>query len=216
MRERYGVEVLAVYVYPAQVTFCAKAFSGLADLAGRRVRIGNPSQSDLVRALGGSPAQTEFAEIVTAISGGTVECAMTGAMSGNTIGLDKVTTHINPRAITWGLSVFGANLAAWNALPAWLKTELRRELPKLELAIWAESERETNEGVACNTGATTCVSGRKGKLVEVSDSAADDKRLREIFSSTILARWVERCGPHCVSVWNQYLAPVVGIEAKSR
>jgi len=48
LRERHGVEALAVYVYPAQVVFCRKPMTSLADLAGRRVRISSTTQSDFV------------------------------------------------------------------------------------------------------------------------------------------------------------------------
>ena len=81
---------------------------------------------------------------------------------GNTIGLHEVITHhLDPKAVSWGLSIFGANLGAWNALPAHARNLMRDELPKLEQAIWAESDRDTSEGVACNTGGA-CTSGRKG------------------------------------------------------
>ena len=33
LRERHGIELLAIYTYPAQVLFCKKSFDGLGDLA---------------------------------------------------------------------------------------------------------------------------------------------------------------------------------------
>ncbi|MBY0464167.1 MAG: TRAP transporter substrate-binding protein, partial [Burkholderiales bacterium] len=152
MRERHGIEVLAIYVYPAQVTFCTRPFTGLSDLAGRRVRISNPTQADLIRPFGAIPVQTEFAEMVPGMRSGNVDCAITGAMSGNTIGLHEVATHLHSGATTWGLSVFGANLAAWHALPEPVRTVIKTQLPKVEQTIWADSEKQTLEGVACNTG----------------------------------------------------------------
>ena len=38
LRERHGVELLALYIYPAQVLFCRQPFRDLGDLSGRRVR----------------------------------------------------------------------------------------------------------------------------------------------------------------------------------
>ena len=213
LRER-GIELLAVYAYPAQVVFCNKPFSSLADLATRRIRTSSPPQADLIEALGGVPVQTGFADIMANMNSGNIECAITGTMSGNTIGLHEFTTHIHAMAINWGLSVFGANAAAWNALPADVRQVLRDELPKLEQAIWSEAERETGEGIACNTGSPTCVEGRKGRMVEVRASPTDDARRRAIFVGTVLARWVHRCGPTCADVWNRTIGPVVGFEAK--
>ncbi len=213
MRERYGIEVLALYVYPAQVVYCDKAFSGLKGLAGRRVRTSGPAQSDWIEALGGKPVTTGFAEIIPFLQRDEIDCAVTGTMSGNTVGLQDVTTHIHPMAISWGLSIFCANGAAWNALPADLRALLKRELPRVEQAIWDESERETADGVACNVGAAACKAGRRGHMTEVAASPADERLRREIFASTVLPRWLQRCGPQCAAIWNRTIAHAAGIPA---
>jgi TRAP-type C4-dicarboxylate transport system substrate-binding protein len=213
LRERHGIEPLAIYVYPAQVTFCSKPFTGLADLAGRRVRVANPAQADLLRALGAQPVQTEFAQIVAAVHAGTVDCAITGSMSGHTIGLDQVTTHLDPQAVTWGLGVAGANLAAWRALPSDVQQLLRRGLADLERAVWAESERESLEGVACLTAASGCAQTRRARMTPVRAEAADARHLSEAFARSVLPAWLQRCGPACSAAWNQHLAPVAGLKA---
>jgi TRAP-type C4-dicarboxylate transport system substrate-binding protein len=216
LRERYGAELLALYTYPAQVVFCTKAFTGLSDLAGRRVRTSSPTQSDLIEALGGTAVQSGFAEMLPNLKSGNVECVITGTMSGFTIGLDAYTTHVHTMAINWGLAAFVANGSAWRALPPDLQALLKRELPRLEQGIWTESERETAEGIACDIGAPACSAPRKGHMTEVRASAADEKRRREIFASTVLPRWVQRCGPNCAAVWNQTVGPTAGFEAKAR
>ena len=53
--ERYNIELLGIYTYPAQVLFCSVTFTGLDDLAGRRVRTSSVSQSELMSALGAIP-----------------------------------------------------------------------------------------------------------------------------------------------------------------
>lgn len=215
LRERWGIEALAVYVYPAQVTFCAKPFSGLADLSRRRIRSSNAAQSDLIEALGAVPVQTGFADIVPNLRSGEIECAITGTMSGNTIGLHEVTSHVHTMAANWGLAVFGANLAVWNGLAPELRQVLRRELAQLERAIWDDAERETGEGLACNSGTAGCTSGRPGRMVVVPETPADAKRWREIFLSAVLPRWLRRCGEECETVWNQTLGPVTRIKAET-
>jgi len=152
LRDHYDEELLGVYVYPAQVVFCRRPFSRLADLAGRRVRTSSVGQSEMFMALGATPVVIPFAEIVTAIRSGVVECAVTGTLSGNDIGLHEVTTHVHGMAITWGLSIFGANLGTWHALPEWARDTIRGEVAKLEAEIWDAADRETSEGLACNAG----------------------------------------------------------------
>jgi TRAP-type C4-dicarboxylate transport system substrate-binding protein len=213
LRERHGVEALALYVYPAQVLFCKKPITRLADLAGRRIRVSSATQSDFIGALGGIPVLTGFAQVMPNLSSGNTECAITGTMSGYTAGLHEVTTHLHTLPITWGLAIFGANLAAWNALPSELKALLRRELPKLEAAIWQGSERETAEGLACNKGASGCSSSSNGHMVEVPLSTQDERRRLEIFNTTVFPRWLQRCGAACREVWNKTIAPVNGIMA---
>ena len=215
LRER-GIELLAIYAYPAQVVFCNKPFASLADLHRRRVRTSSPPQADLVEALGAVPVQTSFGDIMPHMRSGNIECAITGTMSGNAIGLHEVTTHVHSMAINWGLSMFAANAAAWNALAPDVRRRLQEELPRLEQAIWAEAERETGDGIACNTGHASCTDGKRGRMVEVRSTATDDARRRAIFASTVLSRWVHRCGAACADVWNRTIGPVVGLEAKNR
>ena len=201
LRTRHHIELLAVYTYPAQIIFCKKPLSSLADLAGRRVRVSSITQSDFVTALGATPVVTGFAQLLPNLASGNTECAITGTMSGNVLGLHEVTSHLHSMPITWGLAIFGANSAAWEALPPDLRMVLRNELPKLEAAIWHESEQQTTEGLACNRGAPECQHGRKGRMKEISSSPADEKRRQDIVQQVVLPRWFQRCNNRCKEVW---------------
>lgn len=215
LRTKHNVQMLGLYVYPAQVIFCKQPFARLADLKGRRVRVSSASQSDFLGALGAVPVTTSFAQMMANMASGNTDCAVTGTMSGNTLGLHQVTSHVHSLPITWGLAVFAANKDAWDNLPSDLKALLSRELPRLEAAIWAESALETTEGMACNAGATGCRTGRKGKMTQVLLSPQDEQLRQDIFSTTVLPRWLARCGPICRDVWNQTIGPVSGIAAKA-
>lgn len=214
LRDRYDVELLGVYVYPAQVVFCRRPFSRLSDLAGRRIRTSSVGQSEMFTALGATPVVIPFAEIVSAIRSGVVECAVTGTLSGNDIGLHEVTTHVHSMAITWGLSIFGANLGTWNALPEWARDTIRSEVTKLEADIWEAADRETGEGLACNAGQPSCQNGRRGNMTVVRVTEADEQRRRQLLTDSVLPGWVRRCGAECVDAWNKTLAPVLGVRAR--
>lgn len=215
LRERHGAELLAVYVYPAQVLFCNTPLGSLGGLRGRKVRTSSVTQADWVEALGGKALNLPFAEVVSNVRAGNVDCAITGTMSGNTIGLHEITTHIHSMAINWGMSVFVAHGATWQALPADLRSLLQRELPKLEAAIWDEAARETEEGIACNIGNSSCKRGKPGRMSVVRSERTDDVLRRDLLTQTVLPRWLERCGPACAASWNQRMAPVLGVEARS-
>jgi TRAP-type C4-dicarboxylate transport system substrate-binding protein len=214
LAERYDVELLAVYTYPAQVIFCRSAFNGLSDLAGRRIRTSSVGQSEMFAALGATPVVIPFGETLAAMRSGVVECAVTGTLSANAIGLHEVTTHMHTMAITWGLSVFGANRTAWNGLPEWARTLIRTEVQGLEREIWDAAQVETGEGQACNAGEASCRSGRRGSVTIVPVSEADQARRLRLLTETVLPGWVRRCGEPCVTAWNTRLAPALGVTAQ--
>lgn len=215
-KERYGIEVLAFYTYPAQALFCNRPFTNLSDLKGARIRTANLYQSLLIRALGAEPVQLPFAGLRNAVQSGQVHCAITGTMSGNTIGLHEVTTHISPLAFSWGISVFGANSMAWAALPEDIRSLLSKELANLERTIWDEADRETREGVLCNIGSADCLSGKKGKMIEVVPTDADKLRIKQAMEQSVLPGWIDNCGDECAAVWNDTIGPRLGIKAQRR
>ncbi|WP_338661371.1 TRAP transporter substrate-binding protein [Pararoseomonas sp. SCSIO 73927] len=215
LAERYGVELLSVLTYPAQVVWCRQPFASLKDLAGRRIRISSLGQGEVFEALGATPVSVPFAGMVGAMRDGAVECAVTGALSGGAIGLQAVSTHIQDMALSWGVSIFVANRAAWNALPEDLRAPLRAGLGELEAAIWASVEGETAEGMRCATGAAGCT-GTAGRLTAVPMTSDDAELRRGLLNWTVLPRWIDRCGPDCAAVWNASLAAGSGVQAHAR
>jgi TRAP-type C4-dicarboxylate transport system substrate-binding protein len=215
LHQKYGIELLGIYAYPAQVIHCAERFTTLKDLAGRKVRTSSVSQSEMMSALGAIPIVTPFSDIVNAIKNKVVDCAITGTMSGNEIGLSDVTSYIYPMAISWGLSFFGANELAWNQLPPDIHDTLQAGIRKLELSIWDAADRETANGLACDVGSTKCVGGRISHMTLVPVEPEDDALRQQLLTKTILPKWVQRCGSDCVTAWNQTLGPPLGIRASS-
>jgi len=214
LRERYGLQVLAVYTYPAQVLFCRTAFAGLGDLAGRRVRVSSVGQAELLAALAATPLVLPFAETVAAVRGDVVDCAVTGTLSANAVGLHTLMTHVSRIAISWGVTVFAANQAAWDALPADLRETLRAGLGKLEGEIWAAAERETEDGFACNAGRPECLGGERGRMIIVAERPEDAARRRDLLGETVLPAWIRRCGDECVAAWNDVVGPRLGLIAR--
>jgi TRAP-type C4-dicarboxylate transport system substrate-binding protein len=213
LHERYGIELLGIYAYPAQVLYCAERFTTLSDLTGRKVRTSSVSQSEMMSALGAIPIVTPFSNIVDAIKKKVVDCAITGTMSGNEIGLSDVTSYISPMAISWGLSFSGANELAWNQLPPDIQDTLRDGIRKLELSIWDAADRETADGLACDVGSTKCVGRRISHMTLVPIGSVDEALRQRLLTKVILPKWVQRCGSGCVTAWNETLGLPLGIRA---
>jgi len=216
LRDRHTIELIGIYAYPAQVLFCTKPFTGLGDIAGRRIRTSSVNQSELMRALGAVPVALPFADIVPAMRDGVADCAITGTLSGNEIGLADVTTHVHAMAINWGLSIFGANLAAWESLPGDIRTVLREGVADLERRIWEQADRDTVLGLACNTGSEVCPPPRRKSMTLVPRSAADESRRQQLLTDHVLPKWLERCGEGCAAAWAAYLAPNLRVVAGAR
>jgi TRAP-type C4-dicarboxylate transport system substrate-binding protein len=214
LRENHNLEVLAVYAYPAQVLFCARPFSGLGDISGRRVRTSSATQADLMEAVGAIPVVIPFAEIVGSIRRGAVECAITGTMSGNSIRLHEVTSHVHEMALSWGVSVFAAHRPSWAALPDDVRVQISAGLAELEGEIWTAAEQDTLHGLRCNAGQPDCAGGLRGRMRIVPVSATDEETRRRLVRQTVLPRWLDRCGENCAQTWNESLAPVTGIQAE--
>ncbi len=215
LKEKYGIELLGVYAYPAQALFCAQPFTSLKDIAGRKIRTSSVGQSEMMTALGAIPVQIPFAGMVDAIGHNVVECAITGTMSGAEIGLPEVTSYISPMAISWGLSFFGANKVVWDQLPPDIRDQLRGGISTLEAAIWNAADHETAAGIACDIGSVACVAGKNFHMNLVPLTTEDEAERKQLLTQSILPRWIERCGIDCVTAWNGTFAKTLGIEAKS-
>jgi TRAP-type C4-dicarboxylate transport system substrate-binding protein len=213
LQQKYGIELLGIYAYPAQVVYCAARFATLNDLKGRKVRTSSVGQSEMMAALGAIPVVTPFSDILSAFKTGVVDCAITGTRSGGEIGLPTVTSFISPIAISWGLSFFGANQLAWAQLPPDIRETLRGGIRKLELSIWEAADRETAAGLACDTGSNSCSGGTVFHMNLVPPTVADDVLRKNLLTMSILPKWIQRCGNDCVLAWNATLGPALGIQA---
>lgn len=207
LRERYNIELLAIYAYPAQVTFCTQRFAGLSDLAGRRIRASSVGQAELLSALGAIPVMLPFAEVPDALKKGVVDCAVTGTLSGFEIGLAQETSFVHADPLTWGISLFGANIDVWQSLPADARDLVRTGVADLERRIWEAAERDTEAGLLCGTGRAACTPALRKPLALVPATAADREQRRRLLNEFVVPHWIERCGGACEKVWNEILAP---------
>jgi TRAP-type C4-dicarboxylate transport system substrate-binding protein len=212
LEERYGVELLGIYIYPAQVVLCRGSFAGLNDLVGRRVRTSSVGQADLMRHVGAVPVVMPFAEIVPAMRDGAVQCVVTGAMSAMDVGLQRVATHVSDVPINWGVSVFVANRGAWLALPETIRDRLRDGILQLQEEIWQSAERANRDGIDCATGGRACPADRRGRLQLVTEQSTEESR-RHLLTELVIPAWLRRCGPPCATIWSGIMGPALGVPA---
>jgi TRAP-type C4-dicarboxylate transport system substrate-binding protein len=213
-REKFGVELLGFGTYPAQVLYCNGEIKGLADMKGKKVRAAGRSQSELVQALGGTPVTLAFGEVVPALQNKTVDCAITGTLSGNLAKWHEVTTHLLAMPLSWGQIAYAANAKAWNGFDPKVRTLIDNEVKGLEKAVWDAAGNFTQQGYECNAGTDKCTIGQKGKMKVVQPSAADQALLKKVMAEVMVPKLAERCSAACVDGFNASVAPLVGITAK--
>jgi len=213
-REKFGVELLGFGTYPAQVLYCNGEIKGLADIKGKKVRAAGRSQSELIAALGGTPVTLAFGEVVPALQNKTVDCGITGTLSGNLAKWNEVTTHLLVLPLSWGQIGYAVNAKTWKGFDPKLRAFLEGEIKTMEKAVWDAAGNFTQQGYECNAGTDACKLGTKGKMKLVQPSAADRELLRKVLTETMVPKWAERCSAACVADFNATVGKVVGISAK--
>jgi len=218
--ERFGVRLLTMAPYPAQVLFCRERANSLADLRGRRIRTGGGSINDFVAAIGGQAVGIGFPEVYAALERGVVDCAITGTGSGNGARWYEVTTHMYALPVAWSTYGYFVNLAWWNRIDAPARELLTSTFAELSDQQWKLGDEASEDGIACNTGTRQgCSIGRvvENRPMTVSrPTPADLQTLRTILTDNVLPAFVRRCGAGCGETYNRIVAPISGVRFEAR
>jgi len=213
-REKFNVQLLGFGTYPAQVFYCNGELKGLADVKGKKVRVAGRSQSELVEALGGTPVTMAFGEVVPALQNKTVDCAITGTLSGNVAKWHEVTTHLLAMPVSWGQIAYAVNLKTWQSFKPEVRNFISSEVKSLEKSVWDAAANFTQQGYECNAGTDKCTLGQKGKLTIVQPTEADRALLHKILNDTMLPKWAARCSAQCVTDFNTTAGKIVNVSVK--
>lgn len=216
-REKFGIKILGIWPYSAQVLFCNGEIKGLADLKGKKVRTAGRSLAEFVEALGGTGVTMAFNEVVPALQNKVIDCAITGTLSGNSAKWHEVTTHVYTLPLGWSQVMHGVNLKTWERLDPKVRKFLENEITRLEDEIWKSAAIETQDGFDCNAGKSTCKAGTKAKLTLVPVSEGDKALRRRVLTESVLPKWAARCGDkECVDSWNKTIGKSIGIFAEAK
>ncbi len=213
MAERHGVKLLATVPYTAQVFFCRDAVNRLNDLKGRKVRVRGRNMADMVSALGASPVTLPFAEVVTAMQTGVIDCAVTGMGSGNAAKWYDVAAHVYDLPVDWSIGFYAMGLQRWQQLSPDMQRLLQAQAHVLEDALWTETARENRYALACNTGAADCQIHHPAAMQASAPTEDERARLREVVLR-IANDWGKRCGADCVQQWNATAGKAIGVALK--
>jgi len=215
MRDKFGALIVSTFAFPQQVFFCRDEISSLADLKGKKVRVQGVSQSDLVKALGGSAVTIPFGEVVPALEKGVVDCGITGTLPGYQAKWPEVVKTIVDMSVGYTAGFVAVNLNSWNKLSKPTQEFMIAQFKKVENASWASVEADTKEGIACNTGNGACSIGTPAKLKLVTPSEADRAAVKKALNDVVLPGWASRCGADCAAKWTEMVGKRYGLSAKA-
>jgi TRAP-type C4-dicarboxylate transport system substrate-binding protein len=212
--ERLGLKTLTLYPFGPQHIFCKDEVSGLADLAGRRVRSYTRSMSAVLEHVGATPVSMPFAEVYPALQRGVVDCAITSITSANSGSWPEITTHVLTLALSHGLNANFMNLDTWNSMSPDAQAQMEAAFRQLEDDMWDLTTAMYDDGVRCSTGREPCEHYTKFNMTEVVPSEADLNLLAEAVDAVVLDVWSDACQPkaECVSIWNSTVGEVRGFE----
>ena len=211
---RFNAKVLGVWPAGPQVIFCKPEITGLADLEGLKVRVGDQSAAAFVAQFGATGVPMPFGEVQQSLSRGVVDCAITGPASANSAGWPEVTTTVLPIALQLAMNGYVINLDSWNELDATQQEQLQSAMTDLESDIWAYSEELYQDAINCNTGREPCVHGKPYKLTAAPVSDADLKAVAESLVGSSLPAWTAQCNAvyaNCEADWMATVGARLGL-----
>jgi len=210
MAERHGIKLLATVPYTAQVFFCRAPVQSLADLKGRKIRTRGRNMAELVKAIGAAPVTLPFAEVVTAMQTGVIDCAITGIGSGNAGKWYDVAGYLYDLPVDWSVGFYGIGLKRWQQLPPEVQQLLQAQSKVLEDALWQETARENRYAKACNVGSPDCQIHQPAHMSASAPDPQEQQRVRQA-ALEIANNWGKRCGPGCVEQWNASAGRAIGM-----
>lgn len=205
----HNIKLLGYGTYQSQVLYCRDAFTSLSDIAGRKVRASGASQQVFIEHLGGSPIGMAFGEVPTALSNGTIDCAITGALSGFLAKWHEPADFISAIPINHGVIAHIANLDWWNSVDPAAQAAIEAGLMDLEAQMFALASTETADGLACNSGGE-CAYGEAADMTLVAATEADMAMMKEAANVAVLPAYKERCGDACAAAWNDTVGTAMG------
>jgi len=213
-QKKHGIKVLSIFPFPAQVIYCKREVKGLADLKGRKIRVGTRAIAEFVEAVGGVALTVPFGDAYAKLKDGSVDCGITGALPGNSAKWYEVTQHLYPLPLGWSMSMQAVTLNVWNGLDPKVQALLAVQIPKLSQSIWDRAAYETTQGVNCNTGHGDCVLGTPAHMTLDTVSDGDRQLLARVLRQVVVKRWAQRCSVECVGKWNDSVGKLVNVHAE--
>ncbi len=213
MQQNWNTKLLAIASAPPQAIWCAPEIKGIDDLKGKKLRVYSKTMIDFANAVGATPLNINFREVVTSLQNKVVDCAVTGTSVGNVSGWIEVTKYLMPISLGWAVNVHTVNLNTWKRMDPKVQAFFTKQFAEMEDKFWATMKETADDAENCNVGKQPCRLGKLANMTLVKLSDADQTRFKKLMQETVLKGWVKRAGPDAAKEWTATVGKVLGMEA---
>ena len=138
----YNQKVLYVVPWPRQYVYTKVEATGVADLAGIKIRTYNDTTTEMFNRIGMTSVQLPWGEVVPSLAAGTIDAVTTSASSGVDGKFWEFLTHMYPTSHVWSSNMVSVNLDAWNDLTEGQCDAIEAAARMLEPVFWQVSKAE--------------------------------------------------------------------------
>ncbi|WP_167042111.1 TRAP transporter substrate-binding protein DctP [Salinibacterium sp. ZJ454] len=128
---------------------CKDEVTTLADVQGKRIRIGGPTHTAEVEALGGVPVALPNTEVFEGLQRGVIDCTVATLTDIVNVGLAEVAQNFTFVPFSgWSSNVFGVNTDVWEGLPDFVREAFLDDGLSAYLEAFVQAEMAANVEVA--------------------------------------------------------------------
>ncbi|MFQ6755236.1 TRAP transporter substrate-binding protein [Cereibacter sphaeroides] len=141
-------KILYMVPWPGQAVFAPNPINTVEDLKGLTIRVVDSNGNDFFGALGATPIQMPWGEVVPSLAAGTIKGVTTSSSSGVDGAFWEFTKYMS--TFNWQASsnIMSVNLDAWNALPLETRQKIEETAAGLEGQFWLNSRAEDAKKIA--------------------------------------------------------------------
>lgn len=141
-------KVLYMVPWPGQAVYSPNQINTLDDLKGLKIRVVDANGNDFFGALGATPIQMPWGEVVPSLAAGTIKGVTTSSSSGVDGSFWEFTPFMS--TFNWQASsnIMSVNLDAWNALSQETRDQIEGTAARMEAEFWQKSAAEDAKKLA--------------------------------------------------------------------
>lgn len=141
-------KVLYMVPWPGQAVYSPNQINTLDDLSGLKIRVVDANGNDFFGALGATPIQMPWGEVVPSLAAGTIKGVTTSSSSGVDGSFWEFTPYMS--TFNWQASsnIMSVSLDAWNALSQETRDKIEETAVRMEAEFWQNSRAEDAKKLA--------------------------------------------------------------------